>query len=68
MNQISDDVTIELPETEESAIYEDCGSTKSCFGLPSGCVESKDCISFGAVIVKDGNYEFEMLSSSKNFV
>jgi hypothetical protein len=68
INHISDDVTIELQNVDQNLIYDDCGTTKSCFGLPFGCVDSKNCASFGAVIVKDGSYEFEMLSSSKCFM
>lgn len=55
-----------MQQTEENTVYDECGLTKSCFGLPLGCLEVKDCKSFGAVIVKDDTYEFEMQSSSEN--
>lgn len=54
--------TIEQPNLEPG-IYEDCGEAKYCIGLPIGCVESKTCVSFGAVIVKDKKYFFEMQTS-----
>lgn len=46
-------------------VYNECSETKSCFGLPNGCLSSKNCISLGAVIYKDNRIIFEMISSSK---
>ena len=45
--------------------YNGCSETKTCFGLPNGCLSSQNCISLGAVIYKDTRYIFEMSSSSK---
>jgi hypothetical protein len=52
--------TTEMPSED---VYDECGKTKTCFGLPNGCVVTKSCVSFGAVIVKSGTYRFEMQSS-----
>lgn len=53
-----------LPVTGPT-IYDECSKTKTCFGLPSGCLDFKNCALFGAVIVKDGTYTFEMQSPSR---
>jgi hypothetical protein len=59
-----------LPQTtvkpvEDSNIYDECSKSKSCIGIPNGCLGRQDCLVFGAVIVKNGVYEFEMVSPSK---
>lgn len=61
-NHLSENVTIKQTETD---IYTECMKTKSCFGMPDGCIALKNCVSFSAVIVKDGVFTFEMQSSSK---
>lgn len=61
MNQMSADVTIAITEDD---VYDGCGVSKSCYGLPDGCINSRSCISFGAVIVTDGVYRFEMKSTT----
>jgi hypothetical protein len=53
------------PDEEKTDIYDECGKSKSCFGMPADCVARKNCLLFSAVIVKDGIYEFEMMSPSK---
>jgi hypothetical protein len=55
--------TIEPDENND--IYKECAKTKSCIGLPENCVSSRNCLAFGAVIVKNGSYEFEMMSPSE---
>lgn len=50
------------------SVYDGCDVTKTCFGLPPGCLNSKSCVSFGAVIVKNSTYTFEMQSSSESFM
>lgn len=44
-------------------IYEGCGKSKWCIGLPYGCVVTKNCVSFGAVIDEDRKYFFEIQTS-----
>lgn len=53
------------PIDNTNNVYKGCGETKTCFGLPNGCLSSQNCISFGAVINKDSRIIFEMISSSK---
>lgn len=65
MNHVSDDIVITPSEETQYEIYDDCGKAKSCFGLPGACIKSRNCESFGAVIVKNGTYMFEMQSPSK---
>lgn len=62
MNHVSVSVTVTLPDNN---VYVGCGVSKSCFGLPDGCIATMNCVSFGAVIVKDQTFQFEMKSSSK---
>lgn len=45
--------------------YPGCGTTKVCFGTPSGCLITEDCIIFSAVIFEDDKFIFELLSGSK---
>lgn len=61
MNHESNIIAITLPDNN---VYTECGKTKSCFGVPDGCIATRNCVSFGAVIVQEGTYSFEMLSSS----
>lgn len=46
-------------------IYEGCGEFKLCFGLPNGCVMSRNCNMLTAVLDNDGNFEFELLGVRK---
>lgn len=63
VDHMSEDVTIERTRYN---IYDECFKTKSCFGLPDGCLETENCGSFGAVIVKDDVYTFEMQASGNH--
>lgn len=62
LSHSTDRIAITLPDIN---IYTECGIKKSCMGLPDGCIGTKSCVSFGAVIVKGATYEFEMQTSSK---
>ena len=53
------------PIDNTNDVYKGCSETKTCFGLPTGCISSQNCISLGAVIYKDSRIIFEMMSSSK---
>ncbi|XP_047036752.1 putative ferric-chelate reductase 1 homolog [Helicoverpa zea] len=44
-------------------IYEGCGSTKLCFGVPQNCIPKGDCKAIVAVIVKGDKYDFQMQGS-----
>lgn len=60
-NQLSEDNQV----TQPMSVYDGCGKAKTCIGIPSDCVLSENCVSFGAVTVKDGRYSFEMQTSGK---
>lgn len=62
LSHSSDSIAVSLPDIN---VYTDCGTSKSCMGLPDGCISTRSCVSFGAVIVKGATYEFEMQTSSK---
>ncbi|CRL04023.1 CLUMA_CG017141, isoform A [Clunio marinus] len=64
INQLSQEIVVTPLDNAGNNIYQECLRTKSCFGLPPGCLEQENCSSFGAVIVRDGTYTFEMQSSS----
>lgn len=48
-------------------VYAGCGAKKVCFGIPSGCINTRDCNAFGAVMKIEGNFIFELLSMRKRF-
>lgn len=50
------------PIIDEEIIHTGCGSDKVCFGYPIGCLDTKDCLLFGAVIYDEGRFIFELLS------
>lgn len=65
--ETTEKVTIPLPEIEEINVYEGCDVTKTCFGIPSGCINSQSCSTIGAVIYADDKFTFEIRSSSNFF-
>ena len=46
-------------------IYEGCGETKVCFGVPQNCVNTRNCDLFGGVTHSNNNFDFELLSFRK---
>lgn len=48
-------------------MYEGCGDTKTCFGQPEGCVETKSCRSMVATTVRGERYEFELKANHSEF-
>ncbi|XP_020717045.1 putative ferric-chelate reductase 1 homolog isoform X2 [Ceratitis capitata] len=51
-------------QPQDDPFYTDCGRSKTCFGFPDGCIETKSCKSISAVMVRGDVYEFEMKSLS----
>jgi len=49
-------------------IYDGCGSKKTCFGFPSGCVESKSCTAIVSCLVEGERYEFDMQARNSAYV
>nr|CAD7199938.1 unnamed protein product [Timema douglasi] len=55
-----------VPEVEVKAaatddpIYSGCGSTKSCFGAPDQCLDTKSCTAVTTVQVEGDRYTFEV--------
>ncbi|XP_015126559.1 putative ferric-chelate reductase 1 homolog [Diachasma alloeum] len=61
------------PESNEAlaqkrAIYTGCGTTKSCFGVPSNCVDSQDCKAVVTVSVQGERYIFELQGEGGKYV
>lgn len=57
--------TTEFPGGGVEDIYDGCGDVKLCFGLPSNCLDTRNCDLFGAVIHESGIFRFEMFSIRK---
>lgn len=53
--------TVATPPSEDD-IYNNCDTTKLCFGIPANCVASRDCNLLATVFYNDGDFEFELLS------
>lgn len=51
---------------QRDSMYEGCGTTKTCFGFPSGCVDNGNCNAMTAVTVEGEKYSFEMKSGAAN--
>lgn len=52
----------------EDPFYTGCGSTKNCFGTPSGCIEEKNCIAAVTVLVHGERYLFELQARDSKYV
>lgn len=52
----------------QDPLYDGCGSVRSCFGVPSGCVETRSCEAAVAVTVRGQRYEFEMKARNAVYV
>jgi hypothetical protein len=49
-------------------VYQGCGSTKTCFGIPSHCVPNRNCDMLSAVTYENPNFTFELLSTGKLYI
>lgn len=56
------------PTKTEDPFYTGCGSTKNCFGTPSGCIEEKNCIAAVTVLVHGERYLFELQARDSKYV
>ncbi|XP_043793259.1 putative ferric-chelate reductase 1 homolog isoform X1 [Apis laboriosa] len=56
------------PTNTEDPFYTGCGSTKNCFGTPSGCIEEKNCIAAVTVLVHGERYLFELQARDSKYV
>lgn len=52
---------------KDDGIYDGCGDTKTCFGSPDGCVASKSCQTFSAIIVR-GKITYGILIDIKQVI
>lgn len=53
---------------QDDPFYEGCGKTKNCFGLPFGCLQTKNCKAAVAVLVRGDRYHFEMQGRDGKYV
>ncbi|PNF24839.1 putative ferric-chelate reductase 1 [Cryptotermes secundus] len=49
-------------------IYDGCGSKKTCFGFPGGCIDTKSCTAMVSCLVQGDRYEFEMKARNSAYV
>lgn len=49
----------------EDPIYDGCGTTKLCFGIPNDCYINRNCNLLATVYDNNGNFEFELLGMGK---
>ena len=48
----------------DDAVYEGCGTTKGCYGVPANCVATKDCSLLGTwAQASDDLWDFELFGS-----
>ncbi|KOC65651.1 Putative ferric-chelate reductase 1 like protein [Habropoda laboriosa] len=52
----------------EDPFYSGCGSMKNCFGTPSGCMETKNCMAAVTVLVRGERYLFELQARDSKYV
>lgn len=43
-------------------IYDECGITKTCFGIPDNCITTQSCEAIATTVVVGNNYNFELQS------
>ncbi|GLV40393.1 uncharacterized protein CBL_04193 [Carabus blaptoides fortunei] len=53
------EIASQAPNTDDP-FYKGCFVEKTCFGAPSGCIHTKNCLAVVSVIVRGERYEFEM--------
>lgn len=54
--------TTSYPDIDGINIYDGCDKIKTCFGIPSLCVNSQNCETIGAVTYDSGVFIFEIRS------
>lgn len=47
---------------QQDSIYDGCGTTKTCVGMPIGCELDESCRAIVTVAIVNDRYEFEMES------
>ncbi|XP_035740364.1 putative ferric-chelate reductase 1 homolog isoform X1 [Vespa mandarinia] len=53
---------------QDDPFYEGCSETKNCFGLPFGCLQTKNCKIAVSVLVRGDRYLFEMQGREGKYV
>ncbi|CAH0382734.1 unnamed protein product [Bemisia tabaci] len=49
-------------------IFDGCGATKNCFGIPQGCIELQSCTAVATFMVQGTRYIFEMKANGAAYV
>lgn len=50
----------------DNSIYDGCGDTKVCYGLPTACIDTRDCNMFSAVYQDENeDFIFDLVSMRK---
>lgn len=61
-------LVLDSPADDVLDVYNGCGTDKTCFGYPRGCISTENCALFGAVIYENEKFLFEMLSAREYVV
>ncbi|XP_065209987.1 putative ferric-chelate reductase 1 homolog [Planococcus citri] len=57
-----------LPDTVPDSFYDGCDTTKTCFGVPDGCLDKKNCNAVTSVNVQGNRYVFSMSAKNAAYV
>ncbi|XP_066596547.1 putative ferric-chelate reductase 1 homolog isoform X2 [Prorops nasuta] len=52
----------------QEPIYDGCGTTKTCFGVPEECWQTKNCNALVTVLVRGERFLFEMLGRGAKYI
>ncbi|XP_066596553.1 putative ferric-chelate reductase 1 homolog isoform X3 [Prorops nasuta] len=56
------------PLKTQEPIYDGCGTTKTCFGVPEECWQTKNCNALVTVLVRGERFLFEMLGRGAKYI
>ncbi|XP_055385328.1 putative ferric-chelate reductase 1 homolog isoform X2 [Condylostylus longicornis] len=65
-NKIMLSCLILLKPKQTDPFYQGCGDTKTCFGVPDGCLKEQNCRALSSINVRGEIYEFELKSTLQN--
>lgn len=52
----------------ERGMYEGCGSTKKCFGMPENCLPRRSCDAIVTIVRHGSKFVFELIGKKSNYV
>lgn len=58
------EITTPTTQAPDDPIYNGCGTTKLCFGIPNLCPSTRNCRMLATVFYNNGDFEFELYGES----